>query len=462
MSDEPTATQSDHSANEKLKEPIFCWAVFDSPDFPDIPAKDHPMFLRGIYDFEKRAAEPIKSILLRSLQFMGYALPSGFSIIACEIFYRDEHIEEVRCVGTYISGISTDGEVKYDIWTTPAPPQFTMTLQREFALAPQDVGRTCVVANQTQLALTVSWDLRAHEDFTLRDDADFCMIMVKELDDPPEDDSDASKASRIRAYLAETAKGLHDRPLEFIRQYIRSRPPTDAGEHRSIVVRDDTSTLTYIYDVERIEHSLKSGYADSIKLSQEEVEHNKCEFSLSEDEAKALLLLKHLLARDEFIAKGLASFEQKVHRFLEDTSSYLRQEANTLALAEWQHSEGQPAQDIKAMKKAALDIANEMARQRLEIQGRGRPEGSKNVRDEEEIHRLNHERQAEIMQAMGRLFNKIYKATGNEVAAEDAITKKAVAKEIPCSRTTLNDWLKLMQKGFDELKDEALGNISVQ
>lgn len=388
MPDQPSAPQSDTSADNKLKEPIFCCAIFDSPDFPDIPPKDHPMFLQGIYDFEKRTAEPIKSVLLRSLEFMGYVLPPGFSLIACEVFYHDKHIDEVRCGGSYISEISADGEVKYDIWTTPIPPRFTMTLHREMVLALQDAGRTCVVASQAQSVITISWDLRAHGFVTLGDDAEGCIIMVMEQDDPPED---TSEAARIKAYLAETAKSLHGQPLEVLRQYVRSRPPADAGEHRTIVARDDVSSLTYIYDVERIEYSFKSGYADSIKLSQEEVEGYKREFSLSEDEAKAFLLLKHLMARDEFTTQGLASFEQKARRFLEDTSSYLRQEANTLALVEWQHSEGQPVQDIKAMKKAVLEISNEMTRQRLEMQGRGRPEGSRTVRDEEESHRLNRE-----------------------------------------------------------------------
>ncbi|MDT4898051.1 MAG: hypothetical protein QOH25_3128 [Acidobacteriota bacterium] len=459
MSDESSTPQSEPlSTDSKAKEPIICCVIFSSPDYVG-PATDHPMFLRGIYDFEKRLAEPIKSILLRSLEFMGYTLPSGFSIIACEVFYRDEHIEEVRCCGSHILRISANGEIEYGIWATPTSPQFTMTLRREIVLAPQDVGRTCVMVNQSTLILTAAWDLRALEHYTLRDDADFCALLVKELEDPPED---ASEAEQIRAYLTETAKSLQGHPLELIREYVRSRPPADAGEHRSIVIRDKVGTHTYTYDVEQVEYTLKSGYADSIKLSQADVEANMREFSLSEDEAKALLMLEHLMARDEFVVKGLSSLEQKVQHLLEDTSSYLKQEINALALVEWSRSEGHSVKDTKAIKKAALDIATEMAKKRLELPGRGRPEGSKTTRDEEELHRLNRKHRAEIVRAIRRLFHKIYEATGNESAAEDAITKKAIAKEVPCSRTTLDEWLKLMQKGFNELKDETLESINVQ
>lgn len=108
--------------DNRLKEPVFCCAIFSSPDYAGVPAKDHPMFLRGIHDFEKRLAEPVKTILLRSLEFMGHSLPFGFSIIACEVFYRDEHIEEVRCCGTYVSGTAPDGEPKYSLWATPTTP----------------------------------------------------------------------------------------------------------------------------------------------------------------------------------------------------------------------------------------------------------------------------------------------------------------------------------------------------
>jgi hypothetical protein len=460
MSDKPSEPQNNRlSTDNRVKEPIICCAIFSSPDYVGIPAKDHPMFLRGIYDFEKRLAEPIKSILLRSLEFMGYTLPSGFSIITCEVFYRDEHIEEVRCCGSHILRISANGEIEYGIWTTPTPPQFTMTLRREIVLAPQDAGRTCVVVNQSPLILTAAWDLRALEHYTLRDDADFCAILVKELEDPPED---SSKAEQIRAYLTDTAKSLQGHPLEIIREYVRSRPPADAGEHRSIVIKDKVGTLTYTYDVEQVEYSLKSGYADSIKLLQANVKANMRKFLLSEDEAKALLLLEHLMARDEFVAKGLSSFEQKAHHLLEDSSSYLKEEINALTLVEWSRSEGRSVKDTKAIKKAALDIAAEMAKQRLEMPGRGRPKGSRTAREEEEIHRLNRERQSKIVQAMGQLFRKIYEATSNEFAAEDAITRKAVAEEIPCNRKTLDAWLKLMQKGFDELKNDTLESIRVQ
>lgn len=459
MSNELSKSQSEASSSNNRKEPIFCCAIFKSPEYEDIPVKDHPMFLRGIYDFEKRMAEPMKNVLIRSLEFKGYTLPFGFNLIACEVFYRDEHIEEIRCCGSYISRISANGEIEYSIWSTPTLPQFTMTLRREISLAPQDVGRTCVVVNQSPSFLTAAWDLRALEHYTFRDDAEFCAILVMELEDPPED---ASKAEQIRAYLTETAKLLRGHPLELIREYVRSRPPADAGEHRSIVIRDNVGTLTYTYDVEQMEYSLKSGYADSIKLSQEAVERNMREFSLSEDEAKALLMLEHLMTRDEVVAKGLSSFEQKTHQLLEDTSSYLKQEATALTLVEWSHSEGHSEKETKAIKKAALDIATEMAKQRLEIPGRGRPKGSRTAREEEEFHRINHEHQLEITEAIGRLFHKIYEATHNEFAAEDAITKKAVAEEIPCNRKTLDAWLKLMEKEFEELKNETLETIRVQ
>lgn len=443
----------------KINEPIFCYAIFSSPDYADIPAKDHPMFLRGIYDFERRNAEPVKGILLRSLEYMGYELPFGFSIIACEVFYREEHIEEVRCCGTYVSGIAAGGEAEYAIWTTPTPPRFTMTLGREVALAPEDVGRTCVVANQTQLALTVSWDLRAHENFTHRDDADFCALMVMEQDDPPED---ATQAERIRAFVTEMAEKLRGQPLEHVRLQVRSRPPADAGEHRSVVLRNDDGTLTYTYDVERVEHSLRSGYADSMRLTQASVEAHMRKLSFSEDEAKAAILLKHLLACDEFVAAGRASFEQKARRLLEDTLAYMRREVSTLALAEWHRSEGRAPRDADAMKTAALDAVVEMAKRRLEMRGRGRPEGSGNRHDEEKVNTLNREHRASILRAVESLFRKIYKATENVSAAEDAITKKAVAAEIPCSRTTLDGWLKMMQEEFEELRDEALAGIRVQ
>lgn len=442
-----------------LKEPIFYCALINSPDYAGIPAKDHPMFLRGIYDFEKRNAEPVKRVMLRSLEFMDYEIPFGFSILACEVFYRDQHIEEVRCCGTYVSGSMDGGEPVYDVWSTPTPPQFSMTLGREFILAPEDFGRTCVVANQTQSALTVGWDLRAHENAALRDDADFCIIYVKEIDDFPEE---MSQSQRVRALVADMAKELSGKPLEHVRLQVRSRPPADAGEHRSIVVRDDDGTLTYTYDVERVGYSLRSGYADSMKLTQTGVEAHMRKLSFNEDEAKAAILLKHLLACDEFVEVGLASFERNARRLLEDTSAYMRREVSTLALAEWHRSEGRASKDDEALKTATVEAVVGMAKHRLNMRGRGRPEGSETRRDEEKADKLKRERHASIVQAVKSLFRKIYDATANVSAAEDAITKKAVAAEIPCSRTTLDEWLKQVGKEFDELTDEALACIRVQ
>jgi hypothetical protein len=334
-----------------------------------------------------------------------------------------------------------------------------MTLGREVALTPEDVGRTCVVANQTQLALSVSWDLRAHEDFTHRDDADFCALMVMEQDDSPED---ASQAQRVRAFVTEMAEKLRGQSLEYLRLQVRSRPPADAGEHGSVVIRDGGDALNYTYDVEQVGHTLRSGYADYMKLTQGDVEDHMRQYSLGEDEAKAAILLKHLLERDEFVAAGLANFEEKARHLLEDTLAYMRREVSTLALAEWHRSEGRDPRDADAMKRAALDAVIEMARRRLELRGRGRPEGSGNRHDEEKVNTLNSVRRASILKAMKSLFDKIYEVTENVSAAEDAITKKAVAAEIPCSRTTLDGWLKMMREEFEELRDEALASTPVQ
>jgi hypothetical protein len=184
--------------------------------------------------------------------------------------------------------------------------------------------------------------------------------------------------------------------------------------------------------------------------------------SFGETEAKAAILLKHLLACDEFVEAGLVSFEQNARRLLEDTSAYMRREVSTLALAEWHRSEGRASKDDDAMKRATLEAVIDMAKRRLDVRGRGRPEGSGARRDEEKANSLNRERRASIVQAVERLFRKIYEATGNVSAAEDAITKKAVAAEIPCSRTTLDEWLKPMGEEFGELTDEALSGIRVQ
>lgn len=132
---------------------------------------------------------------------------------------------------------------------------------------------------------------------------------------------------------------------------------------------------------------------------------------------------------------------------------------------EWQISgrTSHPAQEAqlsirslqpRELKRRVLAMAMEWAMLGIGLE-KGRRPGSKNEQLWVDIQKKIEGREKIILSTVRDVHKKAIRKYG-EFEAEDEITKKAVAKELGISRTTLDNWLKQSGLNFRDLVDRTL------
>lgn len=454
-----SSSESDgQHATASPKKPVVVCAVMINQSSGETHAYTH-----GATEVDTRGADPIKRILIESARaYCDRTPPPRFTLLACEVFYREGIIDEVRMAGTYFSTADEHGMPRQSVWSTSEMPRLTNTRTR-IVLDPADEGRSyiaaCRLGDDPEAPILFAWDVVGNAEHCDRDDVEACMIALSEsgagvlaaLSDVPE-----GATLPMPEAMARIAPLMEGCSLEEIKSFLLPREPVDAGGHRNISVDTRFGRLSYAYDVRYTRYYLAHRYATSVVLSEQELAVFVDKLGLTESEGRAALLLTHLHLREKFAEDSLAVVHEQIGKMLDDTAHALVHEPDTVAMCEWADPDVVLGQDPNDLKKTLAKSWNDITKQRIATRGKGRPKNSRTTKTDDETQRLHRQYEASIVAAMKSFYSRLCEAAEGEHVDEGVLTRIAVAAEINLSRTTLNEWLQKAELDFDELKTRVL------
>ncbi len=234
--------------------------------------------------------------------------------------------------------------------------------------------------------------------------------------------------------------------------------PIEVRAPRAIRLSGGFRMLTYIYEEDQARRLLARYYARSADLSDREIRAVAREMSVTFDRAKAMLFLKHRQGRDDFVERSLPGYYESASRLLEEIfTRRLTAELNSIALAQWDNPGVNFSKSAKQIRKELRQELNEETRRRLGLPGRGREPGTHPQMGKDKVSERRARRLLRVTAAMADIFRR--GLLGRKIddralsAAEEAVTKPAVLRELNASRNKLDRWLTDGNVSFERLKD---------
>ncbi|MBA2734559.1 MAG: hypothetical protein H0U54_16990 [Acidobacteria bacterium] len=414
-------------------------------------------FLKGEVRLKDERSEPIRSVLIRSAYLFHQSIPEVFELRAAQVFYKDQKIEEVRLATHYPSDPEEIESAEWRKWTTSTPPRFRVRPEGTIILPPEDEGRTHLTAYRRGSSLFCSWDLTANACHSRREEAELFSFDVALSDLSIGEEGDASDTPFEQSKLDEAVRLLGLVPHGNLKNLLLPFLPLDSEVGGDHPLRGKAWAFEFTCDENYARYLLASHFAENIDAA--DLEINVEEFArlntISSDEARAHQLINLLARRDEFSREGIPMFVERMRLILSEMTKPLVTLASHMTAHEWGAQRDDLEVKLDDVKGMIQNAVEKIVRKLMKTRGAGRPAGSMTIRTEEEVDRQVEEYLREIFAAMEAIYEKELK-NSNEVKAEDAITRKAVAAWMKRDRTTLYNWMKSVGKDFDELKDSFL------
>jgi hypothetical protein len=434
------------------REAVVIGFVFrsESPGDPDRYSRSGHYVLGQKHERTRRA---ILGVILESARFQGVRVPDLFTPDVAELFYAGGRLEEVRLGGHAIRGSDDSGDPIYvGVMTDPAPA-FEVAADGRIVLAHGDSGRSYLAAYRNDDSLVVSWDIKDQGDAELRPEAVYCTFAVG-----PGDAQAAGAPREIDArLLAETEVELRGKSVEELRDWLRLPEPVEVRDPNVIQVSERFRRLTYVYETEDARCQLSDYYANNADLSERTVREVAAEESVPPDRARAMLMLRHRQARDEFVESNLEEYVEQSTKILEDVfEGLLKGEVNSLSAAGGMP----PGTSINLTRdevlKAQRKDTDRMTADRMGLPRPGRPKGARPKRSSEkaEAKRAGNKRRMEA--AIGKLLLARAGPDGKKIGiAISELTAEKVGKVLKKHPSTVYRWAKQGWGDFETAKIEV-------
>lgn len=416
----------------------------------------------------KGARKALLRLILESANFMKLKMPPLFTPDAAELFYRDCRLEEVRLRGRNIVGFSAAGDPVYHGRTTNPTPAFGMDDLR-IVLSERDQGRNFVAVfrkeesekESAEDSLVVSWDLRDHEQLERMPGVAYVTLAVV----PDHERMPRTLGDFDEKVLARMEEKLKDIPVLDLPKELHLLAPVEVSEHVLFEMSEPFRKLTYIYEKDEAKRQLAEHYADSADLSERAIREKAREQYIPFETAKALLMLDHLLLRDEFIEKNLDRFIYNTSKVLNDVFEVLlKHEVNNIVLADGPVQGMDLNRDPTDTRRTLRKDEDDLTRVRFGLPGRGRTPGTHPRWSEKKATAKRVDNKRRVEDAIRKLL--LADVTRDEKrslgVAMDDLTPEKVSKELGKSVSTLNRWVKQSWKDFEDAKWEIGGSLRIR
>lgn len=448
--------------HEGRKEPLFGGLLVDN----SLLGRPGELYVKGSYFLNRTQSADLIKLFFDTARFLGNELPPNLIFEAGEIYYENQRVAELRFVGRYLSKVDYDGSVEYSMWVAGPKPRFEVR-DGTLVINEEDRGRPHVAAlkinsPESGPSVLLSFDVEPH---ARQEPGPGTRLQFIALGPRGVSDEDAEgRATTSEDFLLNSEELLREVPASGLKDFLTPEPTVEFGEMQTVVAFGGARRLVYSYDVEELRYELATRYAKSADISEEGLEALAREQGITISRAKVMTLLFHLRARDEFVKKGLESYDGRCANPMSYAlNTLLQEEILSLELSEFVSPGLAVSPEPEAVKKNMVGSATKAAIRRTGVKKkkRGPRVGSKSKKDAEKISQENAEREEWILEAIRQVYKDEEKRVGS-FEVESAITVEKVAvkikttKNLRCSRTTLHAWLRKARISFKILKNRVI------
>lgn len=435
----------------EVSEPVMVAVLLGQPDmgihkFP---------YLKGQLKLKHERSVPILNVVFRSAYLLHRFNPKNYLLKAAQVFYRDRRVEEVRLDGEYFLDPAHHGSSERRRWTTADPPKFSFNNDGSFVLSPEDQGRPHISVLLRDSSLFFSWDVVDNACHKLRKKVDLFSMDIPIIDLQVEEGETASDTILRWEKRNEARRLLHQVPLTQINSILRPRAPSEAELGRSLPLESNEWAFGFTCDEAYARYRLALCYAENVLIEEPEVKEIARRHSISVDEAKEFVLVRHIKLRDAFSEEGRPMFNERVRLFLSIMTPFLLLEAPTMALKDWSGEQDQVEADIESFKEYMLTFGTEKLKELIETRGRGWVPGKKR-KSKEQVIADKEERERRILKAIADLRKEARDSV--ETSIKDPVNYENIAARLEISSATLYNWLKSIGKTLEDLKAEVISN----
>lgn len=150
---------------QNISEPIICAVnIVNQPDYFERYLIDDENSFKGELVVHQDKVRNLKSRLYDSIAFKKIQLPYRYTLISCEIVYKNKHIGSVHLSGVYLSRITIpSGTPQLTVLKTPDPPITSIDDNGNFIVnsnSKRKMGDTYFIAHWSENNAYINWSLK--------------------------------------------------------------------------------------------------------------------------------------------------------------------------------------------------------------------------------------------------------------------------------------------------------------